>query len=234
MHEQRGGFRRRLCRRSDRLERRRRGFRRQRPRYESVGGLIGDSHDAVVFDCFNTGAVDSAEYAGGIVGYTAESEFSRCYNIGAVNANSFAGAIVGKVAYNGSVFENCVYLEGCCASGGSGLPAGEDELTAGSAYPGFDFENVWSISSPGYPFARLVGVPAPQPLFGDADGDGEVSAADALITLRCALELMQLSPLGVFRADVNCDGIIDAADALLILRAALDCQPGDLLEYRRF
>ena len=56
---------------------------------------------------------------------------------------------------------------------------------------------------------------------GDADGDGEVTVTDALMVLRAALELVELTDEQTELADVNGDGSVTLSDALLILRAAL-------------
>ncbi len=58
-------------------------------------------------------------------------------------------------------------------------------------------------------------------LLGDVNGDGSVTAADALIVLRCSLNLEYLPPEYLPYADVNADGSINSADALLILRTSL-------------
>lgn len=57
---------------------------------------------------------------------------------------------------------------------------------------------------------------------GDVDGDGEITAADALIVLRAAMDLQELTPEQAAAADFNGDGNVDANDALLLLRHALD------------
>ncbi len=187
-----------------------------------VGGLIGDSHDAVVSDCFNTGAIVSADYAGGLTGYTKESSFIRCYSIGEIICGGNAGALAGRNSMDSSAFENCLYLDTCCACGDPlGAPISEQELTAATSYPDFDSEIVWELSCTGYPFARLRSVLPPEPLAGDTDGDGEVTVTDALIALRCAIGISELSPLERFRADMTVNGAIEATDALLILREAM-------------
>lgn len=187
-----------------------------------VGGIIGDAHNAFVFDCFNTGAIASIEYAGGLTGYTAESKFVRCYNIGAVTSDSFAGGVVGKVSYAGSVFESCLYLGSCCASEDPyGIARDEFELLDEASYTGFDFGSVWSLAPCGYPYARLGAVPPPLPLLGDTDGDGSITSIDALSVLRYSLDILPLSPMELFRSDIDGDGITGTADALLILRASI-------------
>lgn len=57
----------------------------------------------------------------------------------------------------------------------------------------------------------------PEPVLGDADGDGALSSIDALIILRMSLD-------GGYDAicDVNGDGTVNSIDALIVLRAALD------------
>jgi hypothetical protein len=56
-------------------------------------------------------------------------------------------------------------------------------------------------------------------LTGDTNGDGLVTAADALLLLRNLVGLASLSESGLKAADVNGDGFVTAADAALILRA---------------
>lgn len=56
---------------------------------------------------------------------------------------------------------------------------------------------------------------------GDVDGDGEVTAADALIALRASMDMQELTPEQIEQADVDGDGDITAADALLILRMSM-------------
>jgi hypothetical protein len=53
-------------------------------------------------------------------------------------------------------------------------------------------------------------------VWGDANDDGDVSAADALVTLRAAAGLQVHSACGPY--DVDCDHDIDATDALKIIR----------------
>jgi protocatechuate 3,4-dioxygenase beta subunit len=59
----------------------------------------------------------------------------------------------------------------------------------------------------------------PAPVYGDPDGDGQVTNADATQVLRAAVRIIDLSGL-LEAADVNGDGRITAADATLILRRA--------------
>ena len=56
------------------------------------------------------------------------------------------------------------------------------------------------------------------PLWGDANCDGIVTAADAALILRSVVGLSALSAVGAFNGDVDGDLAITAADAALILR----------------
>lgn len=58
----------------------------------------------------------------------------------------------------------------------------------------------------------------PGPLCGDANGSGEITAADALIVLRYAVGLGLCLPE---RCDFNGDGKVSAGDALAVLRTAV-------------
>ena len=55
-------------------------------------------------------------------------------------------------------------------------------------------------------------------ILGDANCDGEVTAADAALILRALVGLSELSSRGVLNADVDGDGEITAEDAAIILR----------------
>lgn len=56
---------------------------------------------------------------------------------------------------------------------------------------------------------------------GDINGDGEIEAEDALIVMRHAMVLTELTEEEAERADVNRDGVVNTIDALLTLRMAL-------------
>ena len=65
--------------------------------------------------------------------------------------------------------------------------------------------------------------PTPEPpaevVWGDADGDGELTLQDALMIMRYALELVD--DINTELCDVNGDGEINMADALLVLRKVM-------------
>lgn len=56
---------------------------------------------------------------------------------------------------------------------------------------------------------------------GDVNYDGEITIADAVLTLRAALGLIELDEIQATLADINKDGKITAADANLVARTAL-------------
>lgn len=56
---------------------------------------------------------------------------------------------------------------------------------------------------------------------GDCDRDGEVTAADARLVLRAAVELETIDAQQMKRADLNADGELTADEARMILRAAV-------------
>ena len=67
----------------------------------------------------------------------------------------------------------------------------------------------------------LTALPAFADTYGDADGDGRVSPADARLVLRCAIGLDELSPNTMYYCDIDGDGYITPADARLVLRLAI-------------
>ena len=59
-------------------------------------------------------------------------------------------------------------------------------------------------------------------LLGDTDLNGRVEASDALLALRCNMDLQELEPRALFAGDINRNGAIEAEDALMILRYAME------------
>ena len=64
----------------------------------------------------------------------------------------------------------------------------------------------------------LASLPAMAALYGDADGDGQLSPADARLVLRFAIGLENISPERLIYCDIDEDGSITPADARLVLR----------------
>ena len=60
----------------------------------------------------------------------------------------------------------------------------------------------------------------PALMYGDLDGNGEITSADARLALRASVGLESLSAEAAAAADVNGDNTLSAGDARLILRYA--------------
>ena len=56
---------------------------------------------------------------------------------------------------------------------------------------------------------------------GDVNSDGSVNASDAILIMRYALGLIELSEKQLLAADVNGDGTVNASDAIVIMRKTL-------------
>lgn len=63
-------------------------------------------------------------------------------------------------------------------------------------------------------------------LRGDVDGDGKLTAADALIVQQALVSSLSGSTAVYPKGDANCDGKIDASDVVLILRASVGLSNG--------
>lgn len=66
-----------------------------------------------------------------------------------------------------------------------------------------------------------VGFAGGSVLIGDVNGDGTLTGSDALIILRCAMGIIQLSGDSLAAADYDGDGRITATDALIVLRISM-------------
>lgn len=88
---------------------------------------------------------------------------------------------------------------------------------------GYDFIG-WSGSFTGITANTVLVAqyePASGILAGDVDGDGIVTAADALLVMRYCSDLAELTPEQLEAADFNGNGVVELIDALLILRAVI-------------
>ncbi len=68
---------------------------------------------------------------------------------------------------------------------------------------------------------RKLSREAVEPIAGDVNGDGNVNANDALMLMRYALGLVELTPAQLAVADINGDDRVDANDALMLMRKSL-------------
>ncbi len=77
------------------------------------------------------------------------------------------------------------------------------------------FELDWFVQGIGLPCVPYDRVP------GDVNGDGEVQVTDALMALRGAIGVVELTDEEIFAADMDGDELINVVDALTIMRIAL-------------
>ncbi len=204
----------------------------------AVGGIAGwfeghseSNYTNAVSNCYSTGRIYGSRDVGGIIGYGGKDIFADyCYTAGHVSAVHNADAFVG---YNASTtdtwMDRCLHLiiEGSAYSPFA-RPVTAEELSQQSTYEGYDFDLIWTMDgNPDYPFAELQviphleGIPLSDGILGDADGNGSVTIADAILTLRRAMELIGDNAIIFENADMDGDGSITTADAIMAARAAL-------------
>ncbi|MBR5947760.1 MAG: dockerin type I repeat-containing protein [Clostridia bacterium] len=67
---------------------------------------------------------------------------------------------------------------------------------------------------------------APEPLWGDVDGSGNVTVADAILLMRYALGVIDASAVpNVMLGDMDGNGMISITDSIALLRAVLGTAP---------
>lgn len=59
---------------------------------------------------------------------------------------------------------------------------------------------------------------------GDMDGDGTLTSSDALVILRCSVDIETLTRDGRALADIDGDGVITSSDALSVLKSSTDAE----------
>lgn len=83
-----------------------------------------------------------------------------------------------------------------------------------------DYEEMYEYVSSWYEI--LAAEEDQQPVVpGDANGDGNVDVADALLAIRYSMGLFQLSENALSACDIDHDGSVVVSDALMILRRAM-------------
>lgn len=210
----------------------------------SVSGIVGAaSEETNIINCYNTGDIIGMNEIGGIAGSfitelgDSHAKVSKCYNIGRVFGSqySYCGEIIGEALrydvegwyepYDGNYFiQNGYYLDNCCAYGnGYGTALTDAQLRNQGSYAGFDFSSVWTMQgNDNYPYAELRSNPhGGIALPGDLDGNGSVSVADAISTLRLSMGISDGSGMNTDAADMDGNGNITLADAIIILRTAM-------------
>ncbi|MBP3301016.1 MAG: dockerin type I repeat-containing protein [Clostridia bacterium] len=203
-----------------------------------VGGICGTNRGelgtATVENCHADGSItlsgalngDPSRFSGGICGFnggTGASVLSLCFS----SCDVFAecpladGAAVGMSApfsETGTVsVTQCYYRAGLRE--GFASPVSGDQLSDPASYIGFDFQQIWRMdASFGIPFLRSAEISSSQPLAGDTDGNGRLTAYDARLLMQYLTSRVTLTDGQKSRGDINGDGVLNATDVSLILR----------------
>lgn len=141
-----------------------------------AGGICGrvvsyqSKQGTHIADCYNTGNINGTKSsarrgwksAGISAEYNSLLNLRNCYNIGNIGSTprKANGGIVGVQwsQVSASQIQSCYYLDSSCDEEPpmEGWALSEDQMRAQTAYNGFDFDNVWSISpSGGYLYPQL-------------------------------------------------------------------------------
>ena len=199
----------------------------------NAGGIYAVSIYSEVTDAINSGDVyasgKSSGYAGGISSQSrSRSSYVNVINLGNISGDGNVGSISGKSCDFGSRFNDTfanVYAKASAISAiGSGSFSdactilSDSELADPSKLKGLDFESTWTFNSDGIPTLTIVKtVSKPEPILGDADGDGDISLAD--FTRMCR-SIAGWNDTEIIEAncDFNGDGVFDTVDTLLLMR----------------
>lgn len=121
-----------------------------------LGGIVGhgkcgfSNETAIIRDCYNTGSisVDQKDDTGGILGFAGHDTHTyHNFNRGKI---AHGNAIVGTHSSGSKIFhhEN-YYIEGTGGSWPSSTKLSASDITNKDKFEGFDFENVWEMTSDG-------------------------------------------------------------------------------------
>jgi len=215
--------------------------------WNHAGGLIGKylstyGRTIIITNCYVTGNVsvlsDSGSYAGGLLGGGSDFvSITNCYATGDVSSFSlyslsYVGRLInGLMEWNPVTgeydiiknvsIENCYRLSTQTIIGGikndSGEPLDDNQMKDKDNFNNWDFDNVWGYMrgvNNGYPILRVF-FPI---IYGDIDGDGEITAADATLILRYIENLEEFDKFQIEAANVFGDGTITKENATLILK----------------
>ena len=113
--------------------------------------------------------------------------------------------------------ENLQYIDQQASDGSISFTLKPKELTAGTSYSVY----LSTTSKAVIKVASFQYGEKPTYTLGDVNGDGIINSADAILVLRYAVELGDLTDTQKLAANVNKDAVINSADAILILRYAV-------------
>jgi len=165
--------------------------------FQSAGGIVG-FNGGKIENSYSTGSVSGAHYSGGLVGLNGGS-VSNSYSTGSVFGEEYAGGLIGvnpgfcvssfwDVETSGQITSDC----------GIGKITNEMKTYSTFTDAGWDFDNIWGISSwinNGYPNLGLR-------VFLDSDNDGMSDEFDC----------QPLNPAVHQGAEEICNGIDDNCD----------------------
>jgi len=124
---------------------------------EYIGGFVGQSSiEGIISNSYSTGTVVGERYVGGFIGWN-HGTISYSYSIGIVAGVSFTGGFAGiekgKITY-------CYYNKETSRQNDTGKGEGKTtaEMKLRATFGGWDFANIWSITTAinnGYPYLRV-------------------------------------------------------------------------------
>ena len=133
----------------------------------AAGGVVGNNHNGMVANCYNTGAVavtsETNSWSGGVVGDNNAGTVTNCHSTGRVTGGFVQGGVVGLNTGGKVANSYCPESLGVEAIGrGSGSVVGEckalaaEEYTQTNSFSGWDFEGVWGMGRKG-PYLQMFG-----------------------------------------------------------------------------
>lgn len=159
----------------------------------AIGGLVGDAEFAA--SILNSYALTDVEadntVSGGLLGSGSQMSVGNCYAAGLVTAPTYAGGLVGKngddLVVAGSYYDEDV---AGVSDNGWGTPKSTSEMKTRSTFSGWDFDDVWAISTgvnEGYPYLQME----------QNFQDSEESSGGCSAALSAPLFLFLLAPLAL-------------------------------------
>lgn len=113
--------------------------------------------------------------------------------------------------------DNLQYIDQQVGDGSISFTLKPKELTAGTSYSVYLSTTSKAVTK----VASFQYGEKPAYTLGDVNGDEIINSADAILVLRYAVELGDLTDTQKLAANVNKDAVINSADAILILRYAV-------------
>lgn len=121
-----------------------------------IGGLVGYNSRSTVSNCYANVRVLGETNIGGLIGYNeSNSTVSNCYATGRVSGETNVGGLVGRNFSNSTITNGYFNLETSGQNKGIGYDENSQKTTGLTTiqmkqpgnFTGFDFSNVWNITS---------------------------------------------------------------------------------------